>query len=99
MAQTEAVTEYTDTAPGRCYHCGNKLARVSAGPHSGKFAFVRMKDPIGNAVVAHVRCHESQAGANATVREPSGRHPFMAPIGSGYGWSDGAITSRKPGAE
>lgn len=88
---------YADVAPGRCYHCKDKLARVSAGANHGKFAFVRINDEIGNDVVSHVSCNDRHKGSRATVRQPDGDE-FYIETGP-RGWSDGRLTSRKRGAE
>ena len=53
------MTEYADTAPGRCYRCKGRLQRVSAGiSYRGQYAFVRAINELGQPVVLHVSCGE-----------------------------------------
>lgn len=81
-------TYYEADAPGRCYFCKNRLVRVSAGQHRGKFAFARWTDPIGNAVVAHVSCADRHA-----------HPPKTADWDRFAGGDDGSYTSaKKPAA-
>jgi hypothetical protein len=93
------ATAYGEAAPGRCYHCKDKLARVSSGPNRGKFAFVRLVDEIGNKVVAHVSCHDRQQSRRYTVALPDDAAEIVRGGSELDRLTGGYVTPRRRGAE